>query len=402
MFEQHIQSQLNERKNKSLLRARLQVTNSTDNHIVVDSKSYLNFSSNDYLAIAQDSTKPAYQNKLVNVFEKSGAMASPLVTGCGSVHTDLEQEILGWVDAPEHYGCLLYSSGFAANHSVINTLFNVKNDNALLFQDKLNHASLIDGGRNSQSLGHCKQYRFKHNDNVHLNRLILQKTSLNNEQNTLLAVTEGVFSMDGDAPDLSGFINTVKQHNGWTMIDDAHGIGVLGKSGAGSLSASKVAINDCDVLVITFGKAIGSQGAAVIVDKQTIEYLVNFSREYIYSTHLSPMQAQLTLLNIETIQAESWRQDKLHSNIELFRQQMNDGPFELMPSISAIQPILIGDETEALVLSQKLKENGIWANAMRYPTVAKSQARLRVTITAGHSEQNIDYLSSTSNKLAVS
>lgn len=393
MFEAHIASQLQSRKDNALLRSRRVCDISENNQMMIAGEEFTNFSSNDYLAIAQDSSQDHYQKTLLEKLEFSGAMASPLVTGRSAIHEELEQKILDWVKAPAHFDCLLFSSGFAANNSVINTLFNHKSSNALLFQDRLNHASLLEGGKNSQASGHCRQYRFKHNDMDHLQQLISDKMLDESSENTSkLVVTEGVFSMDGDAPDLKKLVSLTDKENSWLMLDDAHGIGVLGDKGAGSLASQNIAVSNCNLLVITFGKAIGSQGAAVIADAKTIDYLVNFSREYIYSTHLSPIQAQLTINNIDMIQTQPWRQQKLNDNIALFKHLMQDTDYELMPSDSPIQPVLIGDEAQALTISEHLKRKGVWANAMRYPTVAKGQARLRVTITASHTSQQIKHL----------
>ncbi|NVK24477.1 MAG: 8-amino-7-oxononanoate synthase [Gammaproteobacteria bacterium] len=396
MFKQHITKQLAARKEAGLLRRRLVGDTVENNLIVIDGKRYINFSSNDYLAIAQSSNGSSVALNEQNELANSGAMASPLVIGRSNIHQQLEQQLLSWVHAPSHYDCLLFSSGFAANSSVINTLFNDKNGNATLFQDRLNHASLLEGGRQSQGLGHCRQYRFKHNDVAHLSQLLNAKSKTSSP--TLVA-TEGVFSMDGDAPDLQSISQISKKHDAWVMVDDAHGIGTLGQGGSGSLAAQNVSLADIDILVITFGKAIGSQGAAVIADSHTIDYLVNFSREYIYSTHLAPIQAQMTMQNISKIQNESWRQEKLQENISLFRQLMLGSKFELMPSHSPIQPVLIGDEVDSLRIADQLKKAGIWANAMRYPTVAKGQARLRVTLTAGHSKQQITLLAKALNEV---
>lgn len=159
-------------------------------------------------------------------------------------------------------------------------------------------------------------------------------------------------------------------------------------------------VTDTDIHVITFGKAIGSQGAAVIADKEVIEYLANFSREYIYSTHLSPLQAQATLHNVTLLQSQAWRREKLAENIALFRQLAMSLPFQLLPSDSAIQPVIIGAEATTMNIANKLKCHGIWPGAMRYPTVAKGLARLRLTITAHHQAKDIEYLVSVLAKLA--
>jgi 8-amino-7-oxononanoate synthase len=394
MFDSIIKDKLAQQKELGLLRHRIVADEISAAYLTVDNKKHLNFASNDYLGIASDKqlNKHLWEDKYKSL--STGSMASPLVVGRHTIHQELEQLLLDWVDAPQGYGCLLFGSGYSANMGVISALFNRKSSNALLFQDKLNHASLMDVGRNTQALGHCKQIRFSHNDLTSLASLFIKhsngKQSCKNPNK--LVVTEGVFSMDGDQPELNKLINISKKNNAWFMLDDAHGIGVHGKNGAGSLSAQGVALSDCDVLVVTFGKAIGAQGAAVIATKQTIEYLTNFSRDYIYSTHLSPLQTAVAIGNIKAIQQDDWRREKLAENITYFKKHMNQSKFILANSDSPIQPIIIGDETKAVQLSEQLKGNGVWASAMRYPTVAKQQARIRVTISAAHSKQQLDQL----------
>jgi len=198
--------------------------------------------------------------------------------------------------------------------------------------------------------------------------------------------------MDGDSPDLAKLKTICEQNQAWFMLDDAHGVGVQGEQGRGTFAAQGIELSESDILVTTFGKAVGAQGAAVLAHKDTIDYLTNFSREYIYSTHLSPLQAEAVRHNISVLRQEDWRQAKLQQNIALFRELASGLPFDLLASHSPIQPILIGEEDKAVAIAQKLKEKGIWVGAMRYPTVAKDQARLRVTITTNHDEQDIRLL----------
>lgn len=389
MFDEQIVNQLELRNRSGLQRIRRVVDPLNATRIIVEGKEYVNFSGNDYLGIASDS-------QVSKAFD-SGATASPLVTGRGSIHLELEQQILAWLGANDDYDCMLFSSGFSANNGVINALFSEKNIEARLYQDKLNHASLLDAGKHIQAQRHGKQYRFNHNDFAHLQTIMAK----NHTRQPNLVVTEGVFSMDGDSPELHKLNNTIQPYNSWLMLDDAHGIGVLGKDGAGSLAHQGLSLADCDLYIMTFGKAIGSQGAAVIAKKSTIEYLTNFSREYIYSTHLSPLQTHATIDNINTIKQQQWRRDKLAENIAYFKKAMVSSPYQIMNSQSAIQPILIGEEKMAVNISEKLKSFGIWAGAMRYPTVAKGKARLRVTISAIHEYSDIDLLVSLLAKISV-
>jgi len=381
LLQQRVKLQLEQREKLGLLRQAQTFKTVNASRLILDEKEFINYCSNDYLGIATDSSQ--------NTMGLSGAMASPLVTGHSAEHRELEEALLQWVDAPKSHKCILFSSGFAANTGVIRALFAHSKGNALLLQDKLNHASLLDAGTVCQALGVGKQFRFKHNDFSDLDKQIRRFDAANKLS---LAVTEGIFSMDGDAPDLSAMVKTCELHNIPWMLDDAHGVGVLGSNGAGSLSEQGIAVERCNILVLTFGKAIGAQGAAVIADEDIIDYLVNFSKEYIYSTHLSPIQAVSALKNIRKVQNESHRREVLQNNITYFRQQMSSTNWSLMESRSPIQPILIGDESEAMWISEKLKNKGLWVNAMRYPTVAKNKARLRVTITSHHGKEDIDKL----------
>ena len=391
MFKQHITSQLEQRKQAGLLRSLISAE-STGKYIVVEGKQYLNFAGNDYLGLATNSDVQS-----ASLHRAAGATASPLVTGRNSIHCQLEQALLDWTQAPSRFACLLYSSGFAANTGVISALFNSKNSDARLVQDKLNHASLMDVGKHVQALGHCKQIRFQHNDISSLQQVFENKCDTDAPK---LVVTEGVFSMDGDTADLTKTKALANHNKAWLMLDDAHGIGVTGDKGQGSFAEQGLSLSESDIHVITFGKALGSQGAAVIADRDVIQYLANFSREYIYSTHLSPLQAEATLNNVKVLQQQTWRREKLEQNIHLFRELAKKLPFKLLQSDAAIQPVLVGNETLAMTLSEQLKLNGIWAGAMRYPTVAKGQARLRVTITANHEAKDIEYLVSVLEKLA--
>lgn len=391
MFKQYITSQLEQRKQAGLLRTLISAE-SSGKHIVVAGKQYLNFAGNDYLGLATNSEQQAGSSSAA-----AGATASPLVTGRNAIHSQLEQALLDWTQAPKSFACLLYSSGFAANSGVISALFNSKNLEARLVQDKLNHASLMDAGKHAQAMGHCKQFRFQHNDMVSLQSTLQNKC---NNQAPKLVVTEGVFSMDGDSANLAKTKTLASEHQAWLMLDDAHGIGVKGDKGQGSFVAQGLALTDSDIHVITFGKAIGSQGAAVIADKDVIQYLANFSREYIYSTHLSPLQVESTLRNVKLLQAQSWRREKLEQNIASFKELAARLPFQLLESDGAIQPVIVSEETIAMSLAEQLKQQGIWVGAMRYPTVAKGQARLRVTITASHDIADIQYLVTVLAKLA--
>lgn len=384
MFDHHINKRLSDNEQHHLSRVRRLVQHLSATEIQIDGKNYLNFASNDYLAIAAD-------NKFLPT-NLPGSCGSPLVTGYQNEHQLLEQTILEWVDAPDNFGCLLFSSGFAANQGLISALFAGCDGNALLIQDKLNHASLVESGRTVQALALCKQKRFLHNQTDDLSRILSKHSS---QELAKLVVSEGVFSMDGDRAPVSEMWQVCQQHNAWLVVDDAHGIGISGERGQGSLGLNNMSLTEGIILTIPFGKALGGQGAAVVAHESVINYLVNFCKEYIYSTHISPMQAQVMINNIQAVQQDNWRREQLTQNINYFRAQISELNYTLMDSDSAIQPILVGVEQAALQLQDHLRNSGIWANAMRYPTVKKNQARIRITLNCRHTKADIDRLANT-------
>lgn len=329
----------------------------TKPHAMVD------FSHNDYLGLAHE---PALVQALYAGAQQYGvgSRASPLVSGYNQAHFALEQRLC---ELTGHQACMLFSSGFSANNALMKTLFSNKDT---VLADKLVHASVIDGLKDSGS----QIRRFLHNDVNSATRLI--------ERNPHTAVvTESVFSMDGDIAPIAELSRLCQQHDCWLIVDDAHGFGVL--------PSSFVNANNVDIQVVTFGKALGGQGAAILASKNVIDYLVATSREYIYSTALSPANAQLALAAI------NWQQDhpqlltQLTANIALFRQVALEHQLEITPSMTAIQPIMIGDNHRVLVIAEHLKQQGFLVGAIRSPTVPVGQARLRITLNAQHQASDI-------------
>ena len=371
-----IKTHLQARLQDALLRKRHVVEYATARTITVNDKTYLNFASNDYLG---------FGDVVVNLNDSLalGSHSSALVTGYQAQQKALEQYLC------EQFGYgagMLFNSGFSANSSVIKALFQDKAaaQNSAIFQDKLNHASLIDGAL------HCNAalVRFNHNDMNHL-RSRLEKSKAQNK----LIISEGVFSMDGDTAPLKELLALAKQHNAWLMIDDAHGFGALGKTGLGSCEVLlEEGITLPDILVITFGKAVASSGACVLGSKQFIDYMLQFNRDYTYSTAMSPLMANHTLARIKSIKIADDKRDKLSANIALFKQLANTHNIAVMESNTAIQPIVLGCAEQTLQAADKLKQQGIWLTAIRPPTVAHNTSRLRITLTAAHTEQDITHL----------
>jgi 8-amino-7-oxononanoate synthase len=374
MSFQRLATRLARQKSNDGYRLRRAVIGGNQRQLSVGEQAYLNFSSNDYLGLACD---PQVKLGAIDAVNKYGAGCggSPLVTGHGRIHQyleDLLKELTG------HSGVMLYTSGFAANSGVIETLLS-KED--YLLQDKLNHASLLNAGRSSAA----KMNRFIHNDLVSLEQQLVTKAATNATDR--LVITEGIFSMDGDGAPLADIAKHCQTHQSWLMVDDAHGFGIYG-GGAGSCMAAGVS---ADILMATFGKAIGTSGAFVAADEAVIDYLVNFCRHYIYSTSLSPMVVGATVASIE-LTKQPWRRQKLEHNIDHFRGQAAKLGLVVMPSQSAIQPIIIGDSARAMEITQLLRQQGIWVTAIRPPTVAKGSARLRITLSTNHKLSDIDNL----------
>lgn len=370
---------LEQRKKAHLYRERRILATAQGPEIKLAGKSYLNFCSNDYLGLAN-------HPELVKSFKQAadeygvGSGASHLVVGHSSVHHQLEEALAEFVGRPK---ALLFSSGYMANLGVVTALLG-KNDS--IFEDRLNHASLLDAG----ILCGARFQRFRHND---VNDL---KIKLGKQQSEAgrrkLVVVDGVFSMDGDLAPLPELAALCQQEDAWLMVDDAHGLGVLGEAGRGTLSHFKCSKDDVPVLMGTLGKSFGTAGAFVAGSEALIDTLVQFARTYIYTTALPPAVAAASLCSLELVKNETWRREKLKVLINQFRQGAKDLAYTLADSATAIQPILVGEPATALALSQALQAEGILITAIRPPTVPKGTARLRVTLSAAHSEDQVKQL----------
>ncbi|MBB1438460.1 8-amino-7-oxononanoate synthase [Shewanella sp. SG41-4] len=326
----------------------------------------IDFSHNDYLGLAQEPALAQALHDGATVYGV-GSRASPLVSGYSQAHVALEQRLC---EITGHQACMLFSSGFSANSALMKTLFNTDDT---VIADKLVHASVIDGLKESGS----KISRFLHNDINSAARII--------ERNPNTAVvTESVFSMDGDIAPIAELSDLCKQYGCWLIVDDAHGFGVL--------PSSFVNADNVDIQVVTFGKALGGQGAAILASKEVIDYLVATCREYIYSTALAPANAQLALAAINWQQTHPELLAQLTANIALFRQLALENRLCIMSSNTAIQPIMVGDNHQVVAIAKQLKQQGFLVGAIRSPTVPKGQARLRITINAQHQVDDIHAL----------
>lgn len=379
-WAQRFQHEMANLAEKQLLRKRQVVTPLPNGELLAEGRRYSHFSSNDYLGLTHHvAVISAWQSGVARYGAGSGA--SGHVTGYTPAHHALEQQLAEWLNFPS---AILFSSGFAANQALIFTLAQ-KHD--LLILDRLMHASTQEAAHHSPA----RLLRFQHNDVVHLSRLLQPETD-----GAKLVITEGMFSMDGDCAPLAAIANCCRPE-AWLMVDDAHGIGVLGREGRGSCDFANI---QPDILLVTFGKAFGVQGAAILCQSELAEYLTQQSRHLIYSTAMPAAQAEAISIALRIIQNGSDRRAKLQENIQQFRAQAAGLPWSILPADNAIQPLLIGDNAEAMALASALRERGIWVNAIRPPTVPEGTARLRFTLSASHYSQQITTLTRALHELA--
>ncbi|PYB86756.1 MULTISPECIES: 8-amino-7-oxononanoate synthase [Pseudomonas] len=368
-------ARLAERRAADLYRQRPLLDSPQVPQVVVDGQPLLAFCSNDYLGLANH---PEVIKAWRDGAERwgVGGGASHLVIGHSTPHHDVEEALAELTGRPR---ALLFSTGYMANLGAITALVG-QGDTVL--QDRLNHASLLDGGL----LSGARFSRYLHNDPASLASRLEKATG-----NTLV-VTDGVFSMDGDCADLPALAKVACGRGAWLMVDDAHGFGTLGANGGGLVEHFGLGVDDVPVLIGTLGKACGTAGAFVAGSEDLIEALVQFARPYIYTTSQPPALACATLKALELLSRERWRREHLAALIQQFRTGAEQIGLTLMESHTAIQPILIGDAGRALALSRLLRERGLLVTAIRPPTVPAGSARLRVTLSAAHSEAQVQLL----------
>ncbi|WP_338724958.1 8-amino-7-oxononanoate synthase [Pseudomonas juntendi] len=368
-------ARLAERRAADLYRQRPLLESPQGPEVVVDGQRLLVFCSNDYLGLAN-------HPEVVGAWQAGaerwgvGGGASHLVIGHSTPHHQVEEALAELTGRPR---ALLFSTGYMANLGAITALVG-QGDTVL--QDRLNHASLLDGGL----LSGARFNRYLHNDLVSL------ASRLDKAVGNTLVVTDGVFSMDGDLADLPALAEVARARGAWLMVDDAHGLGTLGAQGGGIVEHFGLGVDDVPVLIGTLGKACGTSGAFVAGSEELIEALVQFARPYIYTTSQPPALACATLKSLELLRRESWRREHLAALIRQFREGAQQIGLELMDSPTPIQPIVIGDSAQALRLSRMLRERGLLVTAIRPPTVPAGSARLRVTLSAAHSQAQVQLL----------
>lgn len=367
---------LDERRAARLYRARRVADSAQGPEMVIDGWPVLAFCSNDYLGLAAD---PRIGDSLAEAARTwgTGSGAAHLVNGHARPHQALEEELAAFTGRER---ALLFSTGYMANLGVGSALF--QRGDAVL-ADRLNHASLIDAGRRPGI--HFARYR-------HADAHDLEHRLAAGDAPATFVLTDGVFSMDGDTAPLQGLAAICRRHHAMLIVDDAHGMGVRGPGGSGSVAASGLDSGDVPVLVGTLGKAFGTLGAFVAGDENLIETLIQHARSYIYTTALPPALAEATRASLRIVRRADDRRARLAALIERFRTGAGDLGLETMPSDTPIQPLLVGDADRALVLADALFEEGLLVPAIRPPTVPPNGARLRVTLSAAHRPEHVDRL----------
>ncbi len=378
-----LQSALDERRTAGLYRTRRMLEGPQTVEAVVDGKPCLSFCSNDYLGLADHPTVAAAMKEGIDRYGVGGG-ASHLVNGHSAAHHELEEALADFVGRPR---AVLFSTGYMANLGAVGALMR-KGD--MVFEDRLNHASLLDAGL----LAKADFARYPHANVEDLSQRLTRS-----EDRRQLVVTDGVFSMDGDLAPLPELCRTAMSHRAWVMVDDAHGIGVLGDRGAGTSEHFQLGIDEVPVLIGTLGKALGTAGAFVAGSEALAETLIQHARTYIYTTAMPPAVAVATLASLKLVTEESWRRDTLRSLISRFRRGVEELGLDVMPSDTPIQPLVVGAADKAVRLSEALWARGLLITAIRPPTVPKETARLRITFSAAHTEQHVDRLLSALEEL---
>ena len=373
---ERLAAQTAERIKTGLLRRLRIVEHAEGPWLETGGKRLLSFCSNDYLGLARHPQLIAAFKRVVDD-EGVGSTSAHLICGHRAEHAALEEALAAWTGRER---ALLFSTGYMANLGIQQALL-TRGD--VCVQDKLNHACLLDGAR----LSGAELKRYPHADLTAAARQLAT-----HPQAAALLATDGVFSMDGDTAPLRELADLCQRERATFMVDDAHGLGVFGIDGAGSINAAGLNAHDAPVLMATLGKALGCAGAFVAGSAALIEGLIQQARPYIYTTAMPPALAGATLCAVKLAQTEAWRREKLFALIARFRAGAAQLGLPLLPSSSAIQPLLLGDAQTALDTALALEQQGFLVTAIRSPTVPSGSARLRITLSAAHSETQVDQL----------
>jgi 8-amino-7-oxononanoate synthase len=372
---QRLQERLSERHAAGLYRRRELVEQVDGARARIGGRWYVNFSSNDYLGLSQHPDIAAALSRVG--FTAHGAGASPLVSGYTTLHQEVETAVANYLGLP---AALLCSSGYCANLGLLGALLE---RGEAVFHDRHNHASLLDATR----LAGARLRRYPHLDTKALRRQ-LRKTS----QVARLLVTEGVFSMDGDLAPLPELADCAELYGLSLVVDDAHGFGVLGQNGRGSVEAFGLPPSRAPIRIITFGKALGLAGACIVGPEQVIDALVQFARPYIYSTACSPAMCSALLAALAVLRNEAWRRQRLGDLVNRFQAAARQRGIPVSQTDGPIQPLILGNVDTALRAAAALRSSGFLVKAFRPPTVPAGTARLRISFSALHDDAHIDGL----------
>ncbi|MET0106471.1 MAG: 8-amino-7-oxononanoate synthase [Sedimenticola sp.] len=381
-----LQPELDRRRQEHLYRARRVNDSPQGPEGVVDGRRLLSFCSNDYLGLANHPEVIAAMQRGADTYG-AGSGAAHLVSGHSRAHHALEEELAEYTGRPR---ALLFSTGYMANLGVLSALLG-RGDS--VYEDRLNHASLIDGGLLSRAA--FKRY-------AHVDMNALDKQLGDHEKGEALVATDGVFSMDGDIAPLGEMAALCKNTGAWLMVDDAHGFGVLGRQGRGTIDHFGLTLDEAPIMMGTLGKALGTFGAFVAGSEELIETLVQQARSYIFTTATPPAVAEATRTSLRLVQQDEWRRERLKELVSMFRQGTEALGLELMASETPIQPIVAGTSEQALRWSRQLEEAGIQISAIRPPTVPEGSARLRVTFSASHTPEHVERLLDALSRLELS
>lgn len=368
--------ELGARKANHLYRSRKVLESPQSVEPIINGKKVLSFCSNDYLGLANHPDVIQSFKSAVDQYGV-GSGSAHLVSGHTTEHHLLEEELADFMGSER---ALLFSTGYMANLGVMSAIADRHSE---IYEDKLNHASLLDAAL----LSRAKRIRYPHLD---INKL--QKRLADSDNDNKFILSDGVFSMDGDVASLPELVALSNKNKATLIIDDAHGIGVLGKKGRGVVEHFNMQTDDVPVLIGTLGKAFGTAGAFVAGSEALIETLIQKSRSYIFTTAMPAAVAAATRSSLKIVEDEYWRREKLQSLILQFRRGAIELGFDLVDSNTAIQPVITGSSVNALGLSEKLLEKNILISAIRPPTVSENSARLRVTFSAMHTEKQVEQL----------
>lgn len=384
-LDEKLNNDLAARQSEHLYRSRKLLESPQSVEPIIDGKKVLSFCSNDYLGLAN-------HPEVIKSFKQAaddygvGSGSAHLVTGHSVEHHRLEEELADFMGTER---ALLFSTGYMANIGVISALCDRHSE---IYEDRINHASLLDAAL----LSRAKRFRYSHIDTENLKNRLAKSDNDNK-----FIISDGVFSMDGDLAPLDKLVKLSKENSATLMIDDAHGIGVLGNRGRGVIEHFNLDAVEVPVLVGTLGKAFGTAGAFVAGSEVLVETLIQKSRSYIFTTAMPAAVAAATRTSLQLLEKENWRREKLQSLINQFRKGAAELGLNLIDSMTAIQPIIIGSSEETLRLSEKILEKNILISAIRPPTVAEGSARLRVTFSAAHTEEHVNKLLSVLSELNI-